>query len=407
MPTVINGLSRFETTNVSSEATTGPVEPFSMDALLPVEANESDESALDATTLDETSIQETLLDEQLDASEEQDDAAWLAYWNLIPTPMVNDATVLTAKSSGDGVSTHQGTVDPDVFNQQDSAIEQPLRTLSGQLPQTNDALLSEPMSETGFDVKNNRKADIGAKPYHDPLDTEPSGNFKIEPQVSHAKLSPLQPQHSQRDSQDQVEMAPTLIKLSSSAVEQHAPSPSSEGSAIQELTKHLTAYLSQPMSLPQPVTSTTTIPQALPNADLQGQLKMELVSIQQDPTIHLQSVNTEHYTAQIKVHPEDMGEITAKIEVNDGVATISFMTEHLHVKQLMETNMPELRQAFQQSSLNLDQVDVHHGAPQDKREHQQHEHEDEKAPWFHEKQGAKTSQSYTIKTNRSLIDTYA
>jgi flagellar hook-length control protein FliK len=143
--------------------------------------------------------------------------------------------------------------------------------------------------------------------------------------------------------------------------------------------------------------------------DAQGKIKMELLSLKPEPFMGLAGLKLEQYTAQIKVHPQELGPITAKIEVNDGVTTITFLTDHAHVKQLMESNLPELRQAFEQSHLHLNTVDIHHGGSQEKKEQptylnrEDEDNLDEKP----EIKGRKSNDSHDIKTNRSIIDTYA
>lgn len=178
------------------------------------------------------------------------------------------------------------------------------------------------------------------------------------------------------------------------------PNPS-----LQTVTKHLNDFLSQGMS-------TQSVDQTSPawtksGFDANAQIKMELLSLQQDPVAAPTNFKIENYTAQIKLHPQDLGQITAKIEVNAGATTITFLTEHAHVKQLMEGNLQSLRHAFQDSNLNLGFVDVHHDESQQKKEQSTYTsfEEDEdlvrvsevgQKPFIHEK-----------KTSQSVVDTYA
>jgi flagellar hook-length control protein FliK len=178
-------------------------------------------------------------------------------------------------------------------------------------------------------------------------------------------------------------------------------------SNLQVLTQHLNDFLTQGMGPVQSGASSQSLPLTTPAFDAPAHITMELLSMQPDPLAHSAGLNLEHYTAQIKVHPQELGQITAKIEVNNGIATITFLTEHAHVKQLMEANLPELRQAFQHSSLNLNNVDVHHGGSQDKKEPPAYVNPDEEEDVVQGKIVNKATESHGVQTNRSIIDTYA
>lgn len=176
---------------------------------------------------------------------------------------------------------------------------------------------------------------------------------------------------------------------------------------LQILSQNLNDFLTQGIGPVQPEANALSLQSKTPAFDASTQITMELVSLQPEPLADGAGLKLEQYNAQIKVNPQELGQITAKIEVNNGIASITFLTEHAHVKQLMDANLSGLRQAFQQSSLNLNTVDVHHGGSQDKRESPAYLNRDEEDDLGHEKIGKKVIDSYGVKTNRSIIDTYA
>jgi flagellar hook-length control protein FliK len=176
---------------------------------------------------------------------------------------------------------------------------------------------------------------------------------------------------------------------------------------LDALTQQLNAVLTQDVT---PILSKgmqALPPSFLTQAGNAPSIRMELASLQPEPLVEASGLQLENFTAQIKVHPEELGPITAKIEIKEGVATLTFLTEHPHVKQLMEANLPELRQAFQQSHLNLNTVDVQSGGSQDKKEPHQPFYHPEEDDGLTEKQRHIRAQSEAKKSDRSIIDTYA
>lgn len=176
---------------------------------------------------------------------------------------------------------------------------------------------------------------------------------------------------------------------------------------VEELTTSLSQFLTHGMSsLPQSGSDNFYYNKTT-NVDVAPKMSFLLTSLQPEVLAQGVSYQTENYTAQIKVHPQDLGPITAQIEVSQGATNITFVTEHAHVKQLMEVNLKELHQAFQDSSLNLTTVNVHHSGSQDKRD----QHSSSPKPFEEEDSDLKVNQptinSRENHTINSIIDTYA
>lgn len=168
---------------------------------------------------------------------------------------------------------------------------------------------------------------------------------------------------------------------------------------VQQLTNHLNDFLNHTMT-------SKVQPQVSAADNFQSQFRMELLSLKPEILADHSNYKAENYTAQINLHPAELGQITAKIEVIQGATTITFMTEHAHVQKLMEHHLPELHNVFQNSELNLTSVNIHNGDAQDKREssaYQRPEEDDLNLIDNH-------SKSIGINNNqrkKSIIDTYA
>lgn len=178
-------------------------------------------------------------------------------------------------------------------------------------------------------------------------------------------------------------------------------------STQQLLTKHFGDFLAQNIDF---TTNSSETQPSTTAPNIQSRITMELISIKPDTLADSAGVKLDSYTAQINIHPEEFGPISAKIEVNNGMANLTFMTEHTFVKQLMEKNVNELHDAFQQSNLYLNAVDIQHNGSQDKQQKQQPElsgFEDEEDV-FTNKIAVRTNvPSARAISNLSIIDTYA
>lgn len=62
--------------------------------------------------------------------------------------------------------------------------------------------------------------------------------------------------------------------------------------------------------------------------------------------------------AQIRLHPEELGSLNVHLRIEDNQAVMHFISPHSHVRAAMETMMPILRNALQESGIHLTQGSV-------------------------------------------------
>ncbi|AZR73875.1 hypothetical protein BBF96_11035 [Anoxybacter fermentans] len=61
---------------------------------------------------------------------------------------------------------------------------------------------------------------------------------------------------------------------------------------------------------------------------------------------------------EIKLHPEELGRMQLKLIVEEGVVTARFLTETLKVKELIEQNLPKLRETLAKEGIQWDKITV-------------------------------------------------
>lgn len=62
--------------------------------------------------------------------------------------------------------------------------------------------------------------------------------------------------------------------------------------------------------------------------------------------------------AQLRLHPEELGSLNIHLKIEDNQAIMHFVSPHSHVRAAMESMMPVLRSALQESGINLAQSSV-------------------------------------------------
>ncbi|MDV5225097.1 flagellar hook-length control protein FliK [Providencia rettgeri] len=67
--------------------------------------------------------------------------------------------------------------------------------------------------------------------------------------------------------------------------------------------------------------------------------------------------------AQIRLHPEDLGSLNVHLRIEDNQAVMHFVSPHSHVRAAMESMMPILRNALQESGIHLAQGSVGQDTP--------------------------------------------
>lgn len=71
--------------------------------------------------------------------------------------------------------------------------------------------------------------------------------------------------------------------------------------------------------------------------------------------------------AQLRLHPEELGSLNIHLKIEDNQAVMHFVSPHSHVRAAMESMMPVLRNALQESGIHLAQSSVgqeYHGNQQ-------------------------------------------
>jgi len=71
-------------------------------------------------------------------------------------------------------------------------------------------------------------------------------------------------------------------------------------------------------------------------------------------------VGKQMQSASLKITPPNMGPIEIKVAVQNDQATVSFMAQHGAVRDALEMAVPRLREMFNESNLQLVNVDVNH-----------------------------------------------
>lgn len=64
------------------------------------------------------------------------------------------------------------------------------------------------------------------------------------------------------------------------------------------------------------------------------------------------------YTANIKIHPPELGQVTATLKVDRNTAELVLLTENDHVKAIIQSQLTHLKENFQKADLYLTNVDI-------------------------------------------------
>lgn len=64
------------------------------------------------------------------------------------------------------------------------------------------------------------------------------------------------------------------------------------------------------------------------------------------------------HSAEIRLHPEDLGSLQISLRVQQDQAQIHIVSEHAHIRHAMEQAMPQLRTAMAESGIQLGQANV-------------------------------------------------
>lgn len=70
------------------------------------------------------------------------------------------------------------------------------------------------------------------------------------------------------------------------------------------------------------------------------------------------AISKDVYNAKIKIYPPELGHITAKLKVDKNSTELVILTENNHVKNIVESNLAQLKDSFAKSDINLTTVHV-------------------------------------------------
>lgn len=115
------------------------------------------------------------------------------------------------------------------------------------------------------------------------------------------------------------------------------------------------------------------------------------------------------YSANIKIWPPELGEVLAKLKISKDSAELTIMTENNTVKQIVEANLPQLRENFHLADLNLTSISVQTAPASTKEQSQQNQQAQNGSA--QKQQGAPHEESASPQPSQrvqnSIIDTYA
>lgn len=127
----------------------------------------------------------------------------------------------------------------------------------------------------------------------------------------------------------------------------------------------------------------------------------------------MDSMMRETFNANIKIYPPDLGPVFAKLRMDKGNAELVILTDSVRVKEIVESQLPNLRQSFQNSELNLTHVKVEtmglDAKSQNNQQQQQQKNTDQSS--LQQFNNGLTSSIEKMdnspKESHTLIDTYA
>lgn len=73
-------------------------------------------------------------------------------------------------------------------------------------------------------------------------------------------------------------------------------------------------------------------------------------------------VSQQHQSVELHLNPPSLGPLEVRLSMNDGQASLSFSTQHLPVKEAIESAAPRLREMLGESGISLGSVSVNVGS---------------------------------------------
>lgn len=125
--------------------------------------------------------------------------------------------------------------------------------------------------------------------------------------------------------------------------------------SIGDATPHFDLQLSAQPAAPsaQQVTSVAPAPQAQP-AYTSGMVSQQLVQV----VAPFRTAKEGDYTLSLQLHPADLGAVTVRVEVQQGVLSVHLSAEHAHGHEALNQSLTDLRTQLQSSGVRTGDIVV-------------------------------------------------
>lgn len=146
--------------------------------------------------------------------------------------------------------------------------------------------------------------------------------------------------------------------------------------------------------------------EAVNKAIAQEQVSVEM----QSPSFD--ALNKEAYNAKIKIYPPELGPVLANLKMDKNNVELVIQTHSIQVKEIIESNLPQLREQFQKADINLTAIHVQTesnnqaGAQNNNNRNNSESSQDEKAR-FEAQEQSTSHDNGSKKSQNKLVDTYA
>jgi flagellar hook-length control protein FliK len=110
------------------------------------------------------------------------------------------------------------------------------------------------------------------------------------------------------------------------------------------------------------------------------------------------------YSARLKIHPPELGEISAEIVLNNGKASLNIQVENVSVKNMLENQLHKLHDSLNASDLSLKNINIREQASEERQNAQERA---DRYKLMQENNAESDEKAVVIKLQNSLIDAYA
>lgn len=120
------------------------------------------------------------------------------------------------------------------------------------------------------------------------------------------------------------------------------------------------------------------------------------------------SLKVDSYFATLKVYPPDLGQVTAEIQINKGMTELTLRADNPQVRHFIETSLPQLRESFENSHINLGEVTIQNNSPDNRQDFQKNHNSSFGNMTIQQKPDDTKGVTQARKqSSNSIIDTYA